>query len=348
MSTEREIPIPPEVLDCYSKYRPTPIFRVKKFEELIGTDCEIYVKDEGTTPSNNHKANSAYLIAYLCKKDKVKTLTTETTGNWGVALAKAARYFELETICFIDAESNRFRPDRKALMEKAGAKVIVVEQDDNHNDLLSLSADAAIQYTRTLKDATYIFGSVYGYFVIPQTIIGLEIKEQLQEQGKYPDIVVGSCGGGANFLGTAAVFIMDHLESAKQVEFFSAEATSCPILTQGKSGLYSIDSQGYYPMIKTYGIEGLLNDGQYIGGLGSTIIAPAVAHYHSKGIIKAKTFTPEEAQKASNLFRETEGKKVALETGYQLAAVIEKAKSNSKKIIVVNISSGRDSTYSID
>ncbi|GAJ24087.1 unnamed protein product, partial [marine sediment metagenome] len=118
-----------------------------------------------------------------------------------------------------------------------------------------------------------------------------------------------------------------------------AESEKCPILTKGKKGLYSIDTLKYFPLIKTYGLDGLVNS-EYIGGLGSTIVSSAVAEFHSKGIIKARTFTSSQAKDAAKKFYKSEGKWVALETGYQLAGVVEKARENSGKIILVNISSG--------
>ena len=98
----------------------------------------------------------------------------------------------------------------------------------------------------------------------------------------------------------------------------------------------------YFPLIETYGLDGLVN-GEYIGGLGSTIVASPVAEFHSRGIIKAKTYNSEEARKAAKLFYESERKWVALESSYQLAAVIDKAREN-RKVILVNISSGNTDT----
>lgn len=344
LSRNHTIPIPREVRDVFAEFRPTPLFRAEAFEKAIESDCEIYIKDEGATFSGNHKANSAFFIACLCKQDGIETITTETTGNWGIALALACNHFKIKLICFIDEESHRLRPDRKTEMERVGAEVIVVQLDQTHSDLLTLSADSAITYTRNLKNATYVFGSVYGYFIIPQTIIGLEAKHQLEQLGKYPDILVGSCGGGANILGTSSAFIADALTTGRDIEVFSAEADSCPILSQGKPGFYSIDSQNYYPDIYTYGLDGLLNNSSYIGGLGSTIVAPAVYQFHSNGLIKSQTYSPEEARLAADIFRTSQGKYVALETGYQLAATIQKAKENSGKVILVNISSGNNDT----
>lgn len=339
LSHEKYICIPISLVEAYSEFRPTPMFRATSFEKAIGTNCPILIKDEGATPSGNHKINSALYIAHMCAEDGIRTVTTETTGNWGVALAKAAGSLGISIICFIDYASYRERPDRKAMMERAGASVVVVANDHLHGDLLSLSADAAIAHTKTIPDSAYVFGSVYGYFLVPQSLVGLEAKRQLQEMSLYPDIVVGSCGGGANLMGIASPFIVDQLETNAGVEIFSAESTSCPIITRGKPGLYGIDTNGYYPLLRTYGIEGIAMDGSYIGGLGSTIVASAVAHFHSLGLIQAHAFTAEEAKRAGDLFCASEGRRVAIETSYILAGVAYKARLHSAKTILASISS---------
>jgi tryptophan synthase beta chain len=158
----------------------------------------------------------------------------------------------------------------------------VVKQDKYHKDLLTLSTDKAIEYTKTLKNAVYIFGSVYGYFVIPQSIIGVEAKQQLLNLDKYPDIVVGSCGG-ANLLGTASEFMADNIEGTLTCEIYAAESESCLILSKEKMGYSSIDNLNYYPLIHTYSLPGLAQSDYYIGGIGSIIVAPAVAHFHKNG-----------------------------------------------------------------
>lgn len=339
LSRERRIAIPTDLQALYRCYRPTPLFRAREFEKAIGTDCEIYIKDEGATPSGNHKVNSALYICHMCARDGVKVLTTETTGNWGIALAKAAKELGIHVVCFMDAESHRVRPDRKSTMENAGATVVIVELDSTHGDLLSLSADAAIQHTQQLEDAAYIFGSVYGYFLTPQSLVGLEAKSQLAGLSIHPDIVVGSCGGGANLLGISAPFIEEHVENRHQVQIFSAEAAACPIVTKGVFGTYGIETLGGYPLLETYGLSGLVNDGNYIGGLGSTIVASAVAHFHQQGIIKGSTFTADQAEHAGNLFRKSEGRRVALETCYQLAGIIQCCQYIHRGTILTSISS---------
>ena len=335
------IPIPAEVLSIYSRFRPTRLFRARHFEKALGTNCEIFIKDESTTPTGNHKANSAYLIAYLCGREGIRELTTETTGNWGVALAIAARDFGMRSTSFLDEVSNRQRPGTRRAIESRGGKVVIVKLDDRHHDLLKLSADAAIGATRMRHDAAYVFGSVYGYFVIPQSIMGVEAHHQLAAIGKYPDVVVGSCGGGANLLGIAAPFLIEKLAVGREVSIVSAESENCPILSTSRLGYYSVDSLGYYPALHTYGLDGL-SDAEYIGGLGSTIVASAAAHFHHLGLIRATVMTSRHAQEAAGIFQRTEGIRVALETAYQLAAVADESRRMDNGVILANISSGEN------
>lgn len=343
LSREPTFTIPDELLDIYGRYRPTSLFRAAAFEEALGTDSAIFVKDEGATPTGNHKANSAYWIAHLCREDGVRKIVTETTGNWGLALALAASELGLESVCFIDAMSHEARPDRQRQMLEAGAQVVVVDLQRSGCDPLMLSANAAIEYTLELRDAVYIFGSVYNYFIAPQTIIGAEAAQQLG--GTQPTIVVGSCGGGANLLGTAGVFIVDRIRTGRGARVFSAESVHCPILSRGHQGHFSIDDHGHYPRIDTYGLDHLLGD-EYIGGLGSTIVASPAAHFHAEGLIEARAFTSAEASAAARLFAESEDHQVALETAYQLAAVVYLVRTLNEEVILLNVSSrGRNSKY---
>lgn len=344
LSDSPTLPVPEELRDEFSGYRPTPVFRADKFAAAIGNDCTVFAKDEGGTPSGNHKMNSALWIAYHCARDGVKTITTETTGNWGLALAMAAARFDQHVVCFIDEASAAARPDRYRLMRDAGAEVMVVGPDDDEAgyDPLVLSADRAVTYTRNRDDARYIFGSVYNYFILPQTLTGSELIQQVA--GETVDVVVGSCGGGANLLGVAAAFLAQRVETGSGPRVLSAESDQCPIITKGQQGKYSIDEQGYYPALRTYGLDRLLGD-EYIGGLGSTLVAAPVAHFHEQGLIEGITISAEQAGEAARLFARTEGRRVALETGYQLAAVVEEAKRTPGCSLLVNVSSVGDDSY---
>ncbi|GAA0736003.1 pyridoxal-phosphate dependent enzyme [Dactylosporangium roseum] len=340
LSRQRTVALPAALEDMLS-YRPTPLFEARTFAEALGGRTRIFVKDEGATPSSNHKMNSALWVAYHCSRAGLKVMTTETTGNWGIALALAGTLFGIRVICFIDATSVRQRPDRVRAMTEAGAEVIVAEDEGGNADPLTLSASAAVRYTLRIPEARYIFGSVYNYFVLPQTMVGLEAAQQLPVR---PDLVVGSCGGGANLLGIAAAFLVDRLETGSGPDLLCAEAEECPVVSKGRWGDHSIEDSRHYPLMRTYGLERLLGD-TYIGGLGSTIVAGAVADLHSRRLLATATFPMGEARQAAELFERTEGRRVALETGYQLAAVAREVRRGAYRNVLVNISTVGNRSY---
>src|SRR5215216_6129381 len=87
VTAESYVPIPDEVREIYSLWRPTPLFRARRLEKALGTPAHIYYKYEGASPSGSHKPNTAVPQAYYNRQEGVKRLTTETgAGQWGSSL----------------------------------------------------------------------------------------------------------------------------------------------------------------------------------------------------------------------------------------------------------------------
>ena len=337
-SREPSIAIPPSVLRAYGQFRPTPLFRAYAYEQALSSSCVILVKDESGSPSGNHKMNSAYLIAGLCSATGAALLTTETTGNWGLALAKAAKHFGIRSISFLDSQSAEQRPLVAQAITQAGGLVRYVELTAGESALV-LSADEAIRETLALDSGAYVFGSVYGYFVVPQSVVGLEARTQCEAMGYSVDFVVGSCGGGANLLGIAAPFLADRVAGGRSVQVVSAEAEECPILSEGSPGWYSVDSQHYCPAIFTRGLPGV-GTAHYIGGLASTIVATAASEFCARGFVEPRVIVRSAAREAASRFFAAEGIRVALESSYQLAVTEQIATSQENRAILVNVSGG--------
>src|SRR5262249_16234086 len=59
VSEEPEIAIPEEVLEIYSLWRPTPLYRAHRLEQAVGTRSAIFYKYEGVSPPGSHKPNTA-------------------------------------------------------------------------------------------------------------------------------------------------------------------------------------------------------------------------------------------------------------------------------------------------
>src|SRR5581483_2392909 len=90
VSQERWIEIPEQVRDVYKLWRPSPLFRARRLEKVLGTPARIYYKDEGVSPAGSHKPNTAVAQAYYNKIAGTRRLATETgAGQWGSSLALA-------------------------------------------------------------------------------------------------------------------------------------------------------------------------------------------------------------------------------------------------------------------
>ena len=77
-SVESTIPIPEEILDAFSVYRPTPLVYASALRKNLQTPAHIFYKYEGVGPTGSHKSNTALVQAYLAAKEGIQTLVTET------------------------------------------------------------------------------------------------------------------------------------------------------------------------------------------------------------------------------------------------------------------------------
>ncbi len=59
VSTQRWIDIPEEVLNLYSLWRPSPLYRAHRLEAALKTPAKIYYKYEGVSPAGSHKPNTS-------------------------------------------------------------------------------------------------------------------------------------------------------------------------------------------------------------------------------------------------------------------------------------------------
>src|SRR5919205_1019682 len=69
VAEDAEIPIPEEVLDIYSLWRPTPLYRAHRLERALGTRSRIFYKYEGVSPPGSHKPNTAGPPGFYQKKE---------------------------------------------------------------------------------------------------------------------------------------------------------------------------------------------------------------------------------------------------------------------------------------
>ncbi len=113
MSQERWIDIPEEVMEIYTLWRPSPLYRAHRLEAALKTPAKIYYKYEGVSPAGSHKPNTSIPQAYYNKKAGIKRIATETgAGQWGCAMALAGKLFGLEVTVYMVKVSFAQKPYR--------------------------------------------------------------------------------------------------------------------------------------------------------------------------------------------------------------------------------------------
>lgn len=356
MSRKEFIEIPDEVQDIYKTYRTTPLIRAKNLEKLLGTPARIYYKYEGASPVGSHKLNTALVQAYYNKKEKIKTLLTETgAGQWGSALSLACNYFGIKCQVFMVKVSYTQKPYRKVIMKMFGAEVIaspsdvtdfgrkLLKKSPDHPGSLGIAISEALEIVLQNSDTRYALGSVLNHVLLHQTIIGLEVKKQMDKVNEYPDIVIGCCGGGSNFAGIVFPFLADKLAGKNKTRFIGVEPESCPSMTKGEYRYDYGDSAELTPLLKmeTLGC-GFIPSPIHAGGLRYHGIAPILAFLHRERLIEAKACGQLDVFQAGVEFAKCEGIIPAPESSHAIKAVIDEAlickKEGRKKVIVFNLS----------
>src|SRR5690606_28273088 len=142
VSQEKWIPIPEEVRDVYSIWRPTPLYRAYGLEKALDTPAKIFYKYEGVSPSGSHKPNTAVPQAYFNKNAGVKRITTETgAGQWGSALSLACQHCGIECEGYMVRMSFDRKPYRTTMRNTWRATVFPSPSDHTEAGRQILAAD---------------------------------------------------------------------------------------------------------------------------------------------------------------------------------------------------------------
>lgn len=355
ISTERWIEIPEEVREAYKKWRPAPVYRARELEKFLDTPAEIYYKYEGTSPSGSHKINTSIPQAYYNKQAGIKRLATETgAGQWGTALSIACQTFGLQCTVYMVKVSYEQKPYRRYLMEVYGGEVIaspsnrteagrrILEANQNSLGSLGIAISEAVEDAAGREDTNYALGSVLNHVVLHQTIIGQEAKTQLAKIDRYPDLVIGCCGGGSNFGGIGFPFVQDKL-SGKNVRLIAVEPMACPTLTMGKFAYDFGDTAELAPITMMYTLgHDFMPPGIHAGGLRYHGVSSLVSQLYHDGLIEARAYKQNDVFAAAVNFARLEGILPAPESSHAIKAAVDEAlhckQSGEKKVILFCLS----------
>lgn len=356
VSTDRYIEIPDEVQDIYKLWRPTPLYRARRWEKALGTPAKIYYKYEGVSPAGSHKPNTAVPQAYYNMKEGVKRISTETgAGQWGSALAFACQNFGIECKVYMVKVSFEQKPYRKLLMQTWGATVVASPSDQTNAGRTILAADPAstgslgiaiseaVEEAALRDDTKYALGSVLNHVLLHQTVIGQEVIKQLEVFGaEWPDVIVGCAGGGSNFGGFTFPFVRENIVNGKQTRIVAVEPSAAPTLTRGVYAYDFGDTGKMTPLIKMHTLgHDFVPAPIHAGGLRYHGMSAQVSALKEAGLIEATSVHQRDIFDAALSFTRAEGILPAPEPSHAIAVVRDEAlrckEAGEDKTIVFNL-----------
>lgn len=180
---------PPTTADVYRArqtlrdYLPrTPLVRSEWLSAEY--DADVYLKREDTLPTGSFKIRGVTtLLANLDEEFRSHGVVTASTGNYGRALAQAARWFDTEAVVAVPEGTGQNRIDG---IERLGGRVEVV--GDDYDDSAEWAADVAAE-----EGYRYVHPGNERLVIAGTGTTGLEIAESLPEV----DVVLGPVGAGS-------------------------------------------------------------------------------------------------------------------------------------------------------
>lgn len=329
--------------------RPTPLTYAENLSRHLGGP-QIYLKREDLNHTGAHKLNNVMGQGLLVRKmGKTRVIAETGAGQHGVATATmAAKFGYACTIYMGEVDVARQRPN-VFWMEQLGAKVVPVK--DGARILKDAINEALRDWSSNMDSTHYVLGTACGPHPFPemvsyfQSIVGMEVKDQILEQAARPPSRVYACvGGGSNALGIFSGFVDNSEVELVGVEAGGEGLDSDKHATRLASGRGNVGvAQGY----KTYFLQD--DDGQMLethsvaAGLDYIGVSPILSAYHEEGRIRFEAATDEEVLEATRLVMRKEGIIPALESAHALAGAFREASQLSQAdVIVVNLSGRGD------
>src|SRR5689334_15951247 len=355
VSEDAEIAIPEEILDIYTMWRPTPLYRARRLEKAIGTRSRIFYKYEGVSPAGSHKPNTAVAQAFYNKREGRARLSTETgAGQWGSALAFACKLIGLECKVYMVRISYDQKPFRRSMIQTWGAEIVaspsadtqcgraILDETPDTPGSLGIAISEAVEDAAGREDTSYSLGSVLNHVLLHQTVIGQEAIAQMELAGAFPDVVIGCVGGGSNFAGLAFPFVREKI-AGRDIDVLACEPAACPTLTRGLYAYDFGDTSKLTPLVAMHTLgHDFVPEPIHAGGLRYHGAAPLVSQLLRDGLIRAEAYLQTEVFASALVFAGSEGILPAPEAAHAIHGTLKAAKAadeaGEERTILFNLS----------
>jgi len=310
IAESQEIPKP--VLEYYSHWRPTLLFRVFNLEKALNTKSRIFVKYEGRSPSNDHRYNAALWEVYQAKQSGVKVMDLNNANyHWRLALIVACNNLGLPYIAD-DMPLNKDELNYKVELFNAFAH-------GNNQEITTDSVQAPSMLTMNAVNC--------------QTIIGLELMQQLDELKISPDIMISPLGAGNAPVGMMLPFL------DQDIEMVCVEPENLFHVVGGEYQYYPLPDNSNR-QVKTYSCGKSLDANLKDILVDTPMISPVAAYLCDNKTIQVELQSIANAMAACQLFLETAGWLPSIESGLALHKAMQVARENDGKNIVLLITGG--------
>ena len=329
--------------------RATPLYKAKRLAEAVGLGT-VYLKREDLCHTGAHKINNTLGQCLLAKRMGKKRVIAETgAGQHGVATATAAALMDLECAVFMGTQDIRRQSLNVYKMRLLGAEVIPV--DEGAGTLANAVTAALRHWVERVEDTFYVLGSAVGPHPYPmmvrdfQSVIGLEIIDQLQAREIWHvDAVVACVGGGSNAIGTFYPFVLAKGALGNPL-LVGAEAAGLGIDTDKTGASMTLGSpgilHGFYSYLLQDDAGNPLEAYSISAGLDYPGVGPEHAFFKDEGLVRYVPVTDAEALAAFEQLTLLEGIIPAIESSHALALLPRLAEELGPDAVVVVTVSGR-------
>jgi tryptophan synthase beta chain len=276
-----------------------------------------------------------------------KRIIAETgAGQHGVAVATVAARYGLPCVIYMGATDIERQKPNVVRMHMLGAEVRAVTS--GAGTLKDSMNEALRDWVTNVETTYYLIGTAAGPHPYPamvrdfQSVIGREVREQMQErEGRLPDTLVACIGGGSNAIGLFHPFLDD-----RDVAIYGVEAGGHGIRTaNGHAASMTGGKPGVLHGNRTYLLQdrdGQILEGHSISaGLDYPGVGPEHAWLKDSGRVTYVPATDKEALSAFQLCTRLEGIIPALEPAHALAFVRKLAPKLPKDNLLVMNMCGR-------
>lgn len=331
-----------EYLNKHYTGRPSPLYFAERLTEHLG-GAKVYFKRDELNHTGSHKINNCLGQILLAKRMGKTRLIAETgAGQHGVAAATVAARFGYPCLVYMGAKDVHRQSPNVFRMKLLGAEIESVTA--GAGTLKDAMNEALRDWVTNVEDTYYLIGTAAGPHPYPelvrdfQSVIGKEAREQIQEmEGRLPDMLIASVGGGSNAIGLFHPFLDDD-----NVQIVGVEAGGkglqgdehCASLTAGRPGV--LHGNRTYLLQDS---EGQIEEGASISaGLDYPGIGPEHSWLKDTGRCEYVPIMDTEALDAFQLLCRLEGIIPALEPSHALAEVVKRAPTMGKdQIIIMNL-----------